>query len=861
MSKQIEINPKKLAAIGRKSFWFFCRVIMKNDWLTKEVHLDLCNFLQQDYPNKKLVELPRGFLKTTVASVYYPIWLAINNPSIRILLVQNTFENAAKRVHEIRSIFERNDLFKALYNEIVPNFNSKNIRWSNECAEVNRPTTFPEGTFESAGVGTKLTSRHYDCICRGNYVYTSNGLIKIEDIKKSMRVLTDDCSYSEVVNIAKKNTDKRIIKIQSWGQPYPLRCTEDHRIKVYRDNSMEWVEAKDVTYNDYLVLPIPKNRRVFGSRTNERINKLLSKKDIWRLIGYWLAEGAASEGNRIRLTFGDTENEYVEDVKNIVLKYLEVNVTDIKTKSSTIVVSFFDKDFKEILNKFGTHSYNKHLPPLALSTHYPNKVELIKGYLRGDGHKRNNNSIGWTTTSVSYSLIATLQLLLASLNIPSMISNGHKKGKNIVVGNICNTRKSYTLSINNPLIDVLMGNKTSWQYKPNRNIIIPDYYLQKIKSIVYTYDDEVYDLQVSKFHNFVVNGACVHNCIIEDDLVTADTHDLSGEEIAPNMEDVDKAIGWHKMATNLLIDYKTSKRIHIGTRWFQEDMINHIKTHEPGYARFLKTVYDEDGNAIYPKRFDDEVLDAKKEEMGTYMFATQMLLDPMPLEKMIFKPNWNRFFNIAPETKNVLAIDPAIGESKQNCDSGFAVVGGAPNGLIYIHEAFGKQMNLTEQVKITFKLVRDYNIHKVVVETIAYQEALAQAIALERDRVDEKGVKVNEDVHFSIVKEVPGGKDKKDARIKSMIPYFENGKVLMKKNMSKLQKQLREYPFGKKRDVIDVLAYAIRNAVHTKEFVKQKEVDPLSFEAIMKELEDKSKQNSLFPKAKGFVASGMSRYY
>lgn len=512
MPKQIEINPKKLAAIGRKSFWFFCRVIMKNDWLTKEVHLDLCNFLQQDYPNKKLVELPRGFLKTTVASVYYPIWLAINNPSIRILLVQNTFENAAKRVHEIRSIFERNDLFKALYNEIVPNFNSKNIRWSNECAEVNRPTTFPEGTFESAGVGTKLTSRHYDVI-------------------------------------------------------------------------------------------------------------------------------------------------------------------------------------------------------------------------------------------------------------------------------------------------------------------------------------------------------------IEDDLVTADTHDLSGEEIAPNMEDVDKAIGWHKMATNLLIDYKTSKRIHIGTRWFQEDMINHIKTHEPGYARFLKTVYDEDGNAIYPKRFDDEVLDAKKEEMGTYMFATQMLLDPMPLEKMIFKPNWNRYFNTAPETKNVLAIDPAIGESKQNCDSGFAVVGGAPNGLIYIHEAFGKQMNLTEQVRITFKLVRDYNIHKVVVETIAYQEALAQAIALERDRVDEKGVKVNEDVHFSIVKEVPGGKDKKDARIKSMIPYFENGKVLMKKNMSKLQKQLREYPFGKKRDVIDVLAYAIRNAVHTKKFVKQKEVDPLSFEAIMKELEDKSKQNSLFPKAKGFVASGMSRYY
>ena len=83
---------------------------MRNNWLTKEVHLPLCKFLQVPYPLKKLIELPRGFLKTTISSVYYPIWRSINNPSIRILIVQNTFDNAAKRVHEIRSIFEKNEL-------------------------------------------------------------------------------------------------------------------------------------------------------------------------------------------------------------------------------------------------------------------------------------------------------------------------------------------------------------------------------------------------------------------------------------------------------------------------------------------------------------------------------------------------------------------------------------------------------------------------------------------------------------------------------------------------------------------------------------------------------------------------------
>ena len=834
---------------------------MRNNWLTKEVHLPLCKFLQVPYPLKKLIELPRGFLKTTVASVYYPIWRSINNPSIRVLITQNTFDNAAKRVQEIRSIFEKNELFRALYPEMIPNFNSKSVRWSNECAEVNRPVTYPEGTFEAAGVGTKITSRHYDCLCKGSYIYTSNGLIPIEDVRKSMRVLTDNCSYSEVIATNKKITDKKIINIKMWGQPYPLKCTEDHRVKIYRDNCMIWEEASNIKEDDYLVLPIPQNRRVFGSRTNDKVNKLLATKDIWRLIGYWLAEGAASDGNRIRLTFSNTEHEYVKDVEDIVKKHLKVNVSSIENKSSTLVVSFFDKEFKEILNRFGTHSYNKHLPPLALSTHNPNKVELIKGYLRGDGYKLKNNN-GWTACSVSYSLLASLQLLLASLNIPSNINIGSSAGEEIVVGNKCNTKQSYTINIVNPLIDILMGNKTSWQIKPNRMVIIPNYALLKIKEISYSDEKEVYDIQVNKFHSFVANGACVHNCIIEDDLVTAETSDLSEDEIAPNMEDVAKAIGWHKMATNLSIDYKTFERIQIGTRWFQEDMINYVKENEPGYARFKLTVVNEDNEPIYPLRFDQSVLEAKKQDMGTYMYATQMLLDPTPLEKMIFKPQWARYYNVAPETKNILCIDPAIGETKRHCDSAFVVAGGADNGLIYIKEAMSGQYNLTEQIKLTFALIRKYEIKKLVVETIAYQEALAQAIELERDRVNDKGEKVNEDVHFSIVKEIPGGRDSKDARIKSMIPYIERGKVLFTKDMKKLEKQLREYPYGRLRDQIDVLAYALRNIGYSKSQVKTPVYDVNSFEYIIKELKDKANKGEYpFAKQRAYAANASPKIW
>ncbi|HUV84642.1 MAG TPA: hypothetical protein VMV86_02985, partial [Methanosarcinales archaeon] len=214
------------------------------------------------------------------------------------------------------------------------------------------------------------------------------------------------------------------------------------------------------------------------------------------------------------------------------------------------------------------------------------------------------------------------------------------------------------------------------------------------------------------------------------------------------------------------------------------------------------------------------------------------------------------------ETKNMLCIDPAIGETKQHCDSAFVVAGGADNGLIYLLETMSGQFNLTEQIKLAFALIRKYEIKKLVVETIAYQEALAQAIELERDRVNDKGEKVNEDVHFSVVREVPGGRDAKDARIKSMIPYFESGKVLITKDMKKLEKQLREYPYGRKRDLIDVLAYALRNINYNRTRAAQPIYDPNSFEAIIKELKDKeNKGNYPFAKQREYAANASPKLW
>jgi len=116
------------------------------------------------------VVLPRDWFKSTIASIAYPMWRAVNNPNIRILITQNTFGNACKKLYNIRQLVEQNELFRACYPEVLPNRNSV---WKSECLTLNRKIAAPEGTFEAAGIGTAVVSRHYDLIVEDDTVSPS----------------------------------------------------------------------------------------------------------------------------------------------------------------------------------------------------------------------------------------------------------------------------------------------------------------------------------------------------------------------------------------------------------------------------------------------------------------------------------------------------------------------------------------------------------------------------------------------------------------------------------------------------------------------------------------------------------------
>jgi len=170
-------NMRKMA---QSSLYFFAKAVLGFDKLTLSLHKEVCDFLTLPDRRKMLV-LPRGHYKTTISTISYPMWLSINNPDIRILLASSTTTNAQKMLGLIRAKWERCDMLRWLFPELVPDTGLS--RWNDSCAVIRRAHDFPEGTYEAIGAGGTAVSRHYDVIIEDDLV-SEDHLISKEQMDK-----------------------------------------------------------------------------------------------------------------------------------------------------------------------------------------------------------------------------------------------------------------------------------------------------------------------------------------------------------------------------------------------------------------------------------------------------------------------------------------------------------------------------------------------------------------------------------------------------------------------------------------------------------------------------------------------------
>lgn len=141
----------------RDSLFFTAKYLLGYKDVNHRTHDKMIKALESE-TERKLIIMPRGTFKSSLASVSYPIWRLIRNPNLRILIDSELFSNSKNFLREIRTHMERPRLTN-LFGEF------RSSTW-NESEVIIRQRTqvFKEPSIACGGIGVQKTSQHYDII-------------------------------------------------------------------------------------------------------------------------------------------------------------------------------------------------------------------------------------------------------------------------------------------------------------------------------------------------------------------------------------------------------------------------------------------------------------------------------------------------------------------------------------------------------------------------------------------------------------------------------------------------------------------------------------------------------------------------
>jgi len=430
-------------------------------------------------------------------------------------------------------------------------FNALRVTFANEmyevCEALGADYTAIKEAFMKRGTAADIymdvneNFRGYGgmCFVPGTKIYTSEGLIPIEDIKIGHKVLTHTGKYMPVLETFFRDIDEKILKINTQGISEPVFVTKDHLIlakknnrKLYNTNGrqklssvrnkeieLNWEKADSLSKGDYVVFPVPLNN---GSSE--------ISDDQARLLGYYLAEGHIDQsffinkyGNekikssRVGFSFHANEELFHEDVCNLIINCFNGNPKKL-IKNNKCVIRASGKELCDFFIQYGgRYSYGKSLPWDVIINSKDSILEnILMGYFRGDGSRSCNR---YTCATISINLFEQIKFILLRLKIPFTTKinkehtgkdgTSHREAYYITVSsNIY--MKRFSSILKDDFITIEKKTKTPLKIYDNK-ILYP---IKQIGEI--HYDGPVYNLEVDQDDSYVTYALTAHNCLPKD---------------------------------------------------------------------------------------------------------------------------------------------------------------------------------------------------------------------------------------------------------------------------------------------------------------------------------------------------------
>lgn len=292
--------------------------------------------------------------------------------------------------------------------------------------------------------------------------------------------------------------------------------------------------------------------------------------------------------------------------------------------------------------------------------------------------------------------------------------------------------------------------------------------------------------------------------IIVDDLVEPDN--------VRTKEQRDKVYEFYLSLFDLL--EPNGKMVVIGTRYHQDDLYSKIlEDHKlnGGWSNFIRNCW-RDGQdwkvPLFPEKHSVESLRSiYNKPGGKYHFAAQYMNNPIDPESADFKADWVKYYEPTTPHPNSLymTIDPAISLSRDADYTAMLVGGQFQNRTIRIVDYVHRRMVPSDLVDEVFRIVQKWNLHRIGLETFAFQKTLKYDIQNEQRRrniyfsIDELGKRsgVSENVLS------------KEARIRRLQPLFEQGLFEIRRDMTDFVDELLAFPRGRHDDLIDCAAWML----------------------------------------------------
>lgn len=348
--------------------------------------------------------------------------------------------------------------------------------------------------------------------------------------------------------------------------------------------------------------------------------------------------------------------------------------------------------------------------------------------------------------------------------------------------------------------------------------------------------------------------------IIEDDLVYAKKDDFSGDVLMPNQEDINKAIGWHKLSASLYVNPKESGLWNIGTRWAPHDLIDYIRTYEPKYKCFEIAVthklpradgqmvaqwpVTDNSQCVWPERYDKEALEEIEQTQGFRIFETQYLNRPRASVDVTFDSAYlvrHSTLDIYPRGMQYLTIvDLAGWEDKKGRDNNVILTGAKDHrNHLWIARIDAGRFNPSEVIDRMKEHQKQFD-SKVMVEEVQYQTAIRHFATLDMEK---------EGSFWYTIEQIPSDnrKNAKDLRIQGMEPLVRNGAIHILAGMAEFVLEMDDYPMGITKDRLDAAGWLLRLAMpsQVEQRVEQEGFYTISREKLEKECYDKSRTSGV----------------